>query len=78
VKAVPAGEERQNAIADAIVRNAGAKLENMPADKVRGLCLSAQKAAQYACPGMRCVHHLTLVDDRFYEYTVSLISPAGV
>ena len=34
MKAVPAGEERQNAIADAIVKNAGEKLERMPAKQV--------------------------------------------
>ncbi len=56
VKAVPAGEERQNAIADAIVRNAGAKLEKMPADKVRGLRFgSAEENALVWC----CVHHLS-------------------
>lgn len=31
---MPAGEQRQNAIADAIVRNAGEKLERMPAKQV--------------------------------------------
>lgn len=34
MKAVPAGEERQNAIADAIVKNAGEKVERMPAKQV--------------------------------------------
>lgn len=47
VKAVPAGEERQNAIADAIVHNAGAKLDKMPAKQVLALHLTAHRQAAF-------------------------------